>query len=203
MLHLQLYKVLYLANLIVSLFDGVIVRDFAFTDDRHHGIYPTKVRDDDISLPIQGSDLVEVLTKVSLDLSQIMSTPVSLSVLISKCNHSSQSELEMDIQFGQELVVLNKETHKNIKQDMEQNVGDRWASMDDVDEQSALELTYVPELQDFAVTIQGFQKQNFSQSDWLLCLRLKARGRLEGVGNNIRGKAKVELEDIGLVPKQN
>lgn len=199
MLHLQHFKVYFLVNVIAPSIDGVIVRDFAFTDDRHHGIYPAIVQEDDISLPIQGSDLVEVLSKVSLDLSQIMSSPISLSVLISNFDHSSQNELEMDIQFGQELVVLNKEAQIKI----EQNGGDRWASMDDADDQeSELELTYEPELQDFAVTIQGFQKQNFSQSDWLLCLRLKARGRLEGVGNNIRGKAKVELEDIGLVPKQ-
>lgn len=139
-----------------------------------------------------------------------MQTQVSLSTLISNTNHTSQSELEMDIKFGQELVVVDQQAYAKHGQNVgaqtsdDQMGGDRWASMDDdLDDQVAnLEITYEPELKDFATTIKGFQKQKFSRDDWLLCLKIRARGRLEGVGHTMRGEAKVELEDIGLVPKQ-
>jgi hypothetical protein len=185
------------------LFGGVIVRDFAFTDDRHHGIYPTIVVQEELSLPIQGADLSLILSKVSLELAQLINSPISLSIIISNFNHESLGELEMDVQVGQELVVIEQETQKEqVKTD--QMGCDRWASMDDdMDDQSAnLEIKYEPELKDFALTIQGFKNAHFPKDDWILCLKLSAKGHLEGVGNTIRGKAKVELQDIGLVPKQ-
>lgn len=192
--------------------DNVIVRDFAFTDARHYGVYPTKVMDEKILLPIQGSDLLEILSRLSLELTELMQRQISLSLLVSDVNHVSQSELEMDVQSGQELIVINQEveTQKEYDQtgsarsDLVQCGGDRWASMDDdLDQQAAsLEIKYEPELKDFAQTIQGFQKAQFPAGSWLLCLKLRTEGHLEGVGNTIRGEAKVELEDIGLVPKQ-
>jgi hypothetical protein len=166
--------------------------------------------DERILLPIQGSDWLEILSRLSLELTEMMQTPISLSRLVSDLNHVSQSELEMDVQSGQELIVINQKVEKEHDQtnsahsDLNHGGGDRWASMDDdLDDQAAnLEIKYEPELKDFAVTIQGFLKAQFPEGNWLLCLKLRAEGNLEGVGNTMRGEAKVELEDIGLVPEQ-
>ena len=150
----------------------------------------------DLELPIQGQDLLEILRVLESDLSRVLGKSVLLSTVISNFNHSAQHELEMDVEFGQELIVID-----SISTEIKNNESglDRWASMDDEEENCILQVNYEPELQDFADTITGFQDQ---KEDCFLCLRLKVNGHLQGVGSSIRGKAKVELQDIGLIPNE-
>ena len=135
---------------------------------------------------------------LSSDLSRFLQKSVSLSTFTTTYSYAPQSEEEMGVDAGQPLVIVLHDKITNIA------LGeDRWASMDDdIDlEIPILEITYEPDLRDIAATIMEFEGRQRSRPDCMLCLKINATGHLLGAGEKTRGKAKVELEDIGLIPK--
>ena len=134
---------------------------------------------------------------------------------------------ELEKSKSQQVYRLKEEEKggkKSGQSSVQTSQGDRWASLDDDDEDTlqftdkigltseqfsqslkvekeAINLTLEPGISEFASTLQKFMQHcQVYGTGWLTGLQIKTRGRLQGTGDKARGQVSVTLLDIGLVP---